>query len=111
MIDLDPTSDASGRAFVVMPFGVKPDPSRPDVKIDCDATFRKLIVPLLEDADLDWTRADRATEAGMVHVGMFNELATADVVVADLTLENPNVLYELGHPPRAASPVDRNAPP
>ncbi len=96
VIDLDPTSDASGRAFVVMPFGVKPDPSRPDVKIDCDATFRKLIVPLLEDADLDWTRADRATEAGMVHVGMFNELATADVVVADLTLENPNVLYELG---------------
>ena len=78
VIDLDPAGDGGRRAFAVMPFGIQPDPTRPGVSIDCDATFRKLIVPLLEDADLDWTRADRAVEAGVVPVGMSHELASAE---------------------------------
>lgn len=94
-IDIDPSTPLRRRAFVAMPFGRKRDASR-DVTIDFDATFRKLIVPLLEDADLDWTRADRATDAGLIHIGMIEQLATADLVVADLTLENPNVFYEVG---------------
>lgn len=96
VIDLDPGRANLPSAFAVMPFGTKPDPSRPGVKIDCDETFRKLIVPLLEDADFDWTRADRSVESGFVHVGMLEQLANADFVIVDLTLENTNVLYELG---------------
>lgn len=95
-IDLDPRKSELPTAFVVMPFGMKDDPSRGGVTIDCDATFHKVIVPILEDADLDWTRADRSVESGFIHVGMFDQIAHADVVIADLTVENPNVLYELG---------------
>lgn len=96
VVDLDPSKPSLPTAFVVMPFGVKPDTSRPGITVDCDATFRKLIVPLLEDADFEWMRADRSIESGFVHVGMLDQLANADFVIADLTLENTNVLYELG---------------
>lgn len=95
-IDLDPRSTSHPTAFVAMPFGTKPDPARPGVTVDCDATFRKLIVPALEDGDFAWNRADRSIESGFIHVGMLDELANSDLVVVDLTVENANVLYELG---------------
>ncbi|MEZ5259312.1 MAG: hypothetical protein R2705_21255 [Ilumatobacteraceae bacterium] len=41
-------------------------------------------MPALEDADLDWSRADRSVEAGMVHVASVPDLLGADVVLADL---------------------------
>ncbi|MEZ5219173.1 MAG: hypothetical protein R2715_21920 [Ilumatobacteraceae bacterium] len=79
-----------------MPFGSKRDHTRNGMQIDFDSIFSRLIVPALEDADLDWSRADRSVEAGMVHVAMFRDLLGADVVLADLTTENGNVAYELG---------------
>jgi len=41
-------------------------------------------------------RADREQRAGDIRTDMFQELLIADLVVADLTLDNPNVWYELG---------------
>ncbi|HYP45547.1 MAG TPA: tetratricopeptide repeat-containing protein [Propionibacteriaceae bacterium] len=96
VIDLDPTLLAATMrsAFVVMPYGTKAD--RDGRLVDCEATFNKLVVPALEDADLDWFRADREVDAGIIHVGMIDRLARSDVVVVDTTTENANVFYELG---------------
>jgi hypothetical protein len=41
-------------------------------------------------------RADEEERPGDIRTDMFQELLLADLVVADLTLDNPNVWYELG---------------
>jgi len=50
----------------------------------------------LETAGLEVFRADEEVRGGDIRTDMFQELLIADLVVADLTLDNPNVWYELG---------------
>ena len=83
-----------GRAFVVMPFGRKPDAKGEE--IDFDLVYRELIAPALQDAGIEPFRADVEIRAGSIHADMFQELLLADVVVADLTIDNANAFYELG---------------
>jgi hypothetical protein len=83
------------RAFVLMPFGGKRDVES-GTEVDCDPPFHKVYRPLLEDADLDWSRADLETDTGIIHPSMLEHLANCDVAIADLTTTNFNVAYELG---------------
>jgi tetratricopeptide (TPR) repeat protein len=95
---------ARPHAFVAMPFGVKPAPAAldgttPDPNpqvIDFNRVYNEYIRPALELAGLEPFRADEETRAGHIITDMFQELLVADLVVADLTIENPNVWYELG---------------
>jgi hypothetical protein len=95
VIDIDPRVRKADmrRAFVAMPFGEKRYKRR---KVNCDATFDKVIVPVLEDADLAWEREDRRLDAGIIHVGMIERLGNAHIVVVDTITQNANVFYELG---------------
>ena len=81
-------------AFVAMPFGTKP--GHDGVAIDFNRVFAELLKPALEDAGCEVFRADEEQRAGDIRTDMFQELLVADLVVADLTLDNPNVWYELG---------------
>jgi hypothetical protein len=81
--------------FVAMPFGKKLDPTA-RVEIDFDEIYRGAIVPAAEAANLDVIRADEEIEGGLIHLGMFERLLLAEIVVADLTSLNANVFYELG---------------
>ena len=81
-------------AFVAMPFGVKRDSQ--GVEIGFNRVYTELIKPALEAAGLDVFRADEEGCGGDIRTDMFQELLIADLVVADLTLDNPNVWYELG---------------
>src|SRR3954451_13980800 len=76
-------------AFVAMPYGIKEE-------VDFNAVFRDLIKPALESAGLDVFRADEEMRAGNIRSDMFQELLLADLVVADLSINNANVWYELG---------------
>jgi tetratricopeptide (TPR) repeat protein len=81
-------------AFVVMPFGSKPGS---DGKlIDFNRVYADYIRPALEAAGLEPFRADQEMRGGDIRTDMFQELLVADLVVADLTVDNPNVWYELG---------------
>ncbi|WP_300449723.1 TRAFs-binding domain-containing protein [Accumulibacter sp.] len=81
-------------AFVAMPFGSKPGhDGRP---IDFNRVYAEYIRPALEAAGLEVFRADEETRPGDIRTDMFQELLIADLVVADLTLDNANVWYELG---------------
>lgn len=95
------------RAFVIMPFGKKPLGSlaaglsnvvgkSSDTEIDFDGIYQKLLEPALAAAGCDPFRADSETAAGDIRTDMFFELITADLVVADISILNPNVYYELG---------------
>lgn len=81
-------------AFIAMPFGEKPNTN--GEIIDFNRVYAELIKPALEDAGLEVFRADEEQQAGDILTDMFQELLMADLVVADLTIDNPNVWYELG---------------
>jgi tetratricopeptide (TPR) repeat protein len=81
--------------FVDMPFGKKTDPAS-GVEIDFDAIYEQAIKPAIFDADLDALRGDEERTGGIVHAPMFARLLLSEYVVADLTLANANVFYELG---------------
>ena len=81
--------------FVDMPFGKKPDLAS-GVEIDFDQTYDLAIEPSILEVGLQPIRGDRERSGGIIHAPMFGRLLLSDFVVADLTLSNPNVFYELG---------------
>ncbi|MEW5958136.1 MAG: TRAFs-binding domain-containing protein, partial [Chloroflexota bacterium] len=81
-------------AFVVMPFGRKPGPD--GRLIDFNSIYEQLIKPALIKAGFEPFRADEETISGDILTDMFQELLLADLVVADLSIDNANAFYELG---------------
>jgi len=81
------------RVFLAMPFGEKPGAD--GRLIDFDAVHDALLTPALEER-FDVFRADDEMMSGSIHADMFEELLLADLCVVDITVDNPNVWYELG---------------
>lgn len=81
--------------FILMPFGVKPDPTgRP--AIDFNRIYEEGIKPAILDAGLEPIRADQEKTGGIIHKPMFERLLLCEYAIADLTTANANVFYELG---------------
>lgn len=55
-----------------------------------------VIKPTLRELEYEVLRADDITKSGAITRDIVEHLATADLVIADLTDLNPNVFYELG---------------
>jgi hypothetical protein len=87
-------------AFVVMPFGKKPTGYGPaddaPTMVDFDRLWLHALKPLLEE-DLGYcaVRADQDLGSCIVR-DMIERLALSDLVVADLSILNANVYYEVG---------------
>ena len=81
--------------FVVMGFGKKTDYATGRV-LDLDKAYTYIIKPAAEEAGLVCKRADEIVHSGTIDVPMFEQLLTADVVIADVSTSNPNAFYELG---------------
>src|SRR5215510_7994467 len=77
------------RAFIIRPFGTKND-------IDFDEVERLLIAPALKAVGAEGGTTIDIVKAGNIRVDMFRRLLTADLVIADLSIHNANVFYELG---------------
>ncbi len=77
------------RAFIVRPFGTKNG-------IDFDRVDRDLIGPALAAAGIAGGTTAEFVEAGNIRADMFEQLLKANVVVADISIHNANVFYELG---------------
>jgi hypothetical protein len=80
------------RLFIVRPFGTQEG-------IDFDAVEARLIQPAiarLEAAEVTGGTTLPFVEQGNIREDMFRELVTADLVIADLSIHNANVFYELG---------------
>ena len=58
--------------------------------------WEKVINPACSSLGIDPLRADKITRPGEITDQIFRNLRDADVVIADVTGGNPNVLYELG---------------
>ena len=83
--------------FMVMPFGIKPnaDPQRGPGTIDFNALWEKALKPVIEQLGYEAIRADQELGA-MIILEMIERLAASDLVVADVTIPNGNVYYEVG---------------
>lgn len=81
--------------FVAMPYGKKTDLAT-GTEIDFEKIYQLAIKPAIEEAGLEPLRGDEELTGGIIHTTMFARLLLSEYVVADLTLSNPNVFYELG---------------
>src|SRR5438552_5318272 len=81
--------------FVDMPFGQKSD-LKSGVLVDFDQIYNEAIRPAIEGCGLEALRGDQEQTGGIIHSAMFARLLLSEFVVADLTLANANVFYELG---------------
>jgi hypothetical protein len=77
------------RAFIVRPFGTKEG-------INFDDVQKNLISPALAACDIQGGTTEPFLQAGNIRTDMFQQLLVADIVVADISVHNANVFYELG---------------
>ena len=84
--------------FLVMPFRVKPtglEPGTGPETVDFDRLFRLALEPALNELGYDVERADQDAGA-LIIKEMIERLAFSDLVVADVSIPNGNVYYEVG---------------
>ncbi|MGR3547442.1 MAG: hypothetical protein ACU0DX_09955 [Roseovarius sp.] len=77
--------------FFVTPIGGDATPQRKRA----DDLLTHLLRPISKDF-LDIVRADEVDEPGTITSDIVRRLHTAELVIADLTGQNPNVMYEIG---------------
>jgi hypothetical protein len=75
--------------FIVRPFGVKEG-------IDFDQVEKELIQPALNSIGIHGSTTGEIVKAGNIRHDMFQLLLVADLVIADISIHNANVFYELG---------------
>lgn len=87
----DPGQDAPV-CFVIMPFTEREDRHSPGF---FEEAFENLFTPAITAAGFA-VRTAKRQGSDVIQSTIVNELLEADLVVADLTEHNPNVLFELG---------------
>jgi hypothetical protein len=85
-------------AFMVMPFGkrtVAPRSKKAPKEVDFDALWDHAIQPALKELEYLPVRADSDTGTVIIK-DMLERLAFSDLVLADVSIPNGNVYYEIG---------------
>ena len=84
--------------FMIMPYGRKPtqaESGRGPAEIDFNALWDRAYVPAIKALGYEPVRADQDTSALIVSE-MLERIYFADLVLADMTIPNGNVYYEVG---------------
>ena len=84
--------------FMIMPYGTKPTQADPAVgvaNIDFNALWERAYLPVIKELGYEPVRADQDVGA-MIITQMIERLYFADLVLADMTIPNGNVYYEVG---------------
>jgi hypothetical protein len=86
--------DFKNTCFVIMPFGKEGTVDREDF----DDTYKEIIKKAVVESKtgLKCVRADELDRSGSITGDIIDYAINSKVVVADLTSNNPNVMYELG---------------
>jgi hypothetical protein len=93
--DLSAIAEATSQlCFVLMPFGEK-----------FDALYRTEIAPAVSAQGFTALRADELSGPGFVMEQIRSAIQHARFCIADLTMSNPNVLYEMGLAQAANKPM------
>lgn len=89
--------------FVASQIGEDGSPER----IHSDWLFEEIITPVFEGCEQNYRiiRADKISEPGLIDTQIIEYILNSDIMIADLTNSNPNVLYEIGIRHAAYMPV------
>lgn len=91
-VEVEPEPKGDGECFVIAPIG----DSRSEVRRQTDGLLEEAIRPVVEEKlELKVTAAHQLPEAGSITRQVIQRLLEADLVIADLTGLNANVMYEL----------------
>ena len=88
--------------FIVRPFGKKPvtvkdtDGKDTSIEVDFDQIDQSLIQEALKNNGLKGETTGVIAAAGNIRLDMFQMLIAYDLVIADISIDNANVFYELG---------------
>src|SRR2546421_1848774 len=85
--------------FMIMPYRTKPVADRHDpgipAEVDFDRLWEAALKPAIEAMGYEPVRADQDLGALIIQE-MIERLAISDLVIADVTIANANVYYEIG---------------
>lgn len=84
--------------FMIMPFSTKAtgvEAGKGPVEVNFDALWSKALKPTVEKLGYKAVRADQET-GSLIIIEMLRRLAYADLVIADVSIPNANVYYEIG---------------
>lgn len=87
------------KAFVIGPIGDQYAEEGSPAKRSYEnaiETFEGIIEPACAALDVEPFRADHINRSGDIHEQIYRNLRDSNIVIADLTGANPNVMYELG---------------
>ncbi len=87
-----PSQINSGELFIIMPFSEK---TGAYPKGYFDEVYNSLLVPAAAEAGLTAKTAKRSG-SDIIHSTIVSDIFSSQIVLADLTEHNPNVLFELG---------------
>lgn len=79
------------KCFFVTPIG----PADSDIRRSTDGLIKSVLEPICEELDLDFSVAHQFSALGSITNQVITHLLEDDVVIANLTGLNPNVMYEL----------------
>lgn len=77
--------------FVISPIGKEGT----EVRTNADEVLDYIIGPVCEKYGYSVIRADKMPNSGLITKAIIEQIIKADIVIADLTGNNPNVFYEL----------------
>lgn len=87
--------------FIVSPIG----DAGSDIRKNADKLFKHIIKPVCDNCGFDAIRVDQLNDTHSITQTIINMLETADLVMADISGHNPNVLYEIGFRTRTNKPM------
>lgn len=79
--------------FVVSPIGAEGS----EIKINADRLFKYIISPVCESCGFEPVRVDKINDSGSITQTIIDKLLSSELVIADITGQNPNVFYEMGY--------------
>lgn len=82
----------SNQVFVACPIGDEGS----EIRRNSDQLLKYIIEPVCQSLDLPVLRADQIIEPHRITLQIANSIANSNVMIADLTTLNPNVMYEIG---------------
>ena len=92
---------SSKTCFIISPIGSETSETR----IYFDKVRRHIIEPVVSELGYSTIRADEIPKPGTITKQIIEHLVNDDLVIADLTLKNPNVFYELAVRHAVGKPV------
>lgn len=89
------------KCFVISPIG----PEDSEIRKWANKVFNYIIKPAMDKQHIIPQRSDQINETGRISDQMFKAIYSADLCIADLSEDNPNVFFELGVALSANRPV------